>query len=98
GHNGDLRQKIMAIENFDKLVVGTILDEFKGKIPFRVAVLPDHATPVEVRTHTRDLVPFAIYGDGIDKDAVTQYNEVSVKESGLVLQKGYKIMDLLVKD
>lgn len=98
GHNGDLRQKIMAIENFDKLIVGTILDELRDKEPFRIAVLPDHATPIEVRTHTRDLVPFAIYGDGIDKDNVCQYNEIAVKESGLLLQKGYKLMDLLIKD
>ena len=93
GHNGDVRQKILAVENFDKLVVGTILDEFKGKNGFRIVVLPDHATPITVRTHTRDPIPFVMYGDGIEKDKIGRYSEATSKTSKLFIEDGFKIMD-----
>jgi 2,3-bisphosphoglycerate-independent phosphoglycerate mutase len=96
GHNGDLRQKIAAIESFDKLVVGTILEELKGKNDFRIAVLPDHATPVSVRTHTREPIPFAIYGKGIEKDSIERYSEAAAKESRLFLKDGFKILEILL--
>ena len=93
GHNGDIRQKILAIENFDKLVVGTILNEFKGKRGFRIIVLPDHATPISVRTHTREPVPFAMYGDGIEKDRADKYSESVAQKSKLFIEDGFKIME-----
>lgn len=99
GHNGDLREKIAAIENFDKLVVGTILDEFKkSNEDFRILVVPDHATPLSVRTHTRDPIPFAMYGKGISKDAIDSYNEVAARKSSLFIEDGYKILDMLFKE
>ena len=96
GHNGDLRQKIAAIESFDKLVVGTVLDAFKNKKDFRIVVLPDHATPVSVRTHTRDPIPFAMYGKGIKKDTIESYSEAAARESRLFLKDGFKIMEALL--
>ena len=94
GHNGEPREKIAAIENFDKLVVGTIMEAFKkSNEDFRVIVLPDHATPLAVRTHTRDPIPFAIYGKGIEKDEITSYTEASIKMSKLFIEKGHKIME-----
>lgn len=93
GHNGDLRQKILAIENFDKLIVGTILKAFKGKKEFRIIVLPDHATPISVRTHTREPIPFAMYGKGIDRDDAERYNEPAAKNSKLFIEDGFKIME-----
>jgi len=93
GHNGDIRQKILAVENFDKLVVGTILDRFRGKKGFRVIVLPDHATPIAVRTHTRDPIPFAMYGEGIEKDTIDRYSESAAKNSKLFIEDGFKVME-----
>jgi len=96
GHNGDLRAKITAIENFDKMVVGTMLKSLKkGKQDFRILVLPDHATPIEVRTHTRDPIPFALYGKGIKKDSIGAYNESLAKDSGLNFDSGHKILEML---
>ncbi len=96
GHNGDVRQKILAVENFDKLVVGTILDEFRGKNGFRIIVLPDHATPIAVRTHTREPVPFAMYGEGIEKDNVDRYSESAAKMSKFLIEDGFKIMEIFL--
>jgi 2,3-bisphosphoglycerate-independent phosphoglycerate mutase len=62
GHLGDAREKVLAIERVDAMI-GTILEEFAGTI----AVLPDHPTPVKLKTHTADPVPFAVLGKGRDE-------------------------------
>ena len=68
GHLGSIEEKVRAIERFDGLV-GTILDGFDGV----VAVLPDHPTPIRVKTHTADPVPFVVRGKG--RDATTRFTE-----------------------
>ncbi|MFH1868552.1 MAG: cofactor-independent phosphoglycerate mutase [Candidatus Omnitrophota bacterium] len=98
GHNGDIRAKITAIENFDRLVVGTILGSLrKGNKDFKLMVLPDHATPISVRTHTRDPIPFAMYGNGIEKDGISSFNEPSIRTSNIYLDKGHKILEMFIK-
>ena len=99
GHNGDIRAKIAAIENFDKLVVGTILDEFKHKgVDYRVLVMPDHATPITLKTHTRDAVPVAMFGTGIEPDEVRVYTESAARASKLSFKNGADIMKYFIKD
>lgn len=98
GHNGDIRAKITAIENFDKLVVGTILDEFKnsGK-DFKILVMPDHSTPISVRTHTSDAVPLAIFGSGIEKDDVKVFTENAARASKISFSNGFDVMEYFIK-
>ncbi len=96
-HNGDLRQKIVAIENFDRFVVAGILKYFKKYKNFRMAVLSDHATPLSLRTHTDEPVFFAIYGKDIEPDAITNFDEPSSKASTLIIDEGFKLMDYLIK-
>lgn len=93
GHNGDLREKITAIERFDNLVVGTVLSHFKKAKDFRILVLPDHYTPLSVRTHTAEPVFFALYGWNIIADRVDGFNETAAKRSSLKLDKGWKLME-----
>lgn len=97
GHNGDLREKITAIERFDKLVVGTILEAFKGKKDFRVLVLPDHATPLSLKTHTSDVVPFAMFGSGVEDKAQASYSEKQAEKSDLYFEKGHELMGFFVQ-
>ena len=93
GHNGEIRQKIAAIENFDKLVVGTILKEYKDSgRDFRVLVMPDHATPISLRTHTSDAVPLTMFGKGIEPDEVKVYSESAARASKLSFRNGFDIM------
>lgn len=92
GHNGDIREKIAAIENFDRLVVGTIWEEFKSRNDFRIIVLSDHATPIAVRTHTRDPVPFVICGDGVEADSAQVFTENAAKTSHLVFTEGWTLL------
>lgn len=98
GHNGDIRAKITAIENFDKLVVGTILSEFKDKRKnFRILVMPDHATPISMRTHTNDAVPLAIFGTGVERDEIKVFTENAARASDLSFKNGFEIMEYFVK-
>lgn len=83
GHDGDLRLKIKTVEDFDAKIVGPILDVVKkSDEPICIAVLPDHPTPVETRTHVAEAVPFAIWHKGIAKDNVEQYDEESCAAGG----------------
>lgn len=88
GHMGDLAEKITAIERVDAMI-GTIMEQFDG----RIAVLPDHPTPVRVKTHTADPVPFAIRG--VTRDAGTIFSEAAGKTGGLGLLNGPDLLRLL---
>ena len=86
GHAGDVDLKIKALEYLDKRVVKYIIEETsKLKEQTTIAVLPDHSTPCDVRTHTHDPVPFIIYNPGLQPDNVTEYNEESCKNGSLGL-------------
>ena len=70
--------KLRTIENLDRRIVEPIYNETKTwDEPVCIAVLPDHPTPVEIRTHVDEPVPFLIYHKGIEPDSVTVYDEVS---------------------
>ena len=78
GHDGDLELKLRTIENLDSRVVGPIFEEVsKWDEPVAIAVMPDHPTPVEIRTHVKEPVPFAVWYPGIKPDSVQTYSEVS---------------------
>ena len=97
GHNGDLREKITAIERFDQLVVGTIVNAFKDRDDFRILVLPDHATPLSLRTHTADPVCFALCGKGIVPGEGSSFNEKEALRSSLAFDQGCSLMEYFVK-
>ncbi len=97
GHNGDLREKITAIERFDQMVVGNIMEAWKEKENFRVLVLPDHPTPVSLKTHTGEPVPFGIYGQDIIGEGVPAYNEKEAQKSSLYFDHGHELMDFFLK-
>lgn len=76
GHDGDLDLKLKAIEYLDRRIVNPIMTELsKWETPVRVAILPDHPTPVELRTHVAEPVPFAIYTPGGEADEVSVFSE-----------------------
>lgn len=94
GHNGDMREKITAIERFDKFVVGTFLKHFeKSKEKFRIMVLPDHATPLSVRTHTSDTVCFGLMGEGVSPNGFQIMGEQKAKESKVKFSSGVELIE-----
>lgn len=96
-HNGELREKILAIERFDQMVVGTILKAFKRRKNFRILVLPDHVTPISVRTHTADAVCFGILGKDIIGKGFLNYSEKEATKSDLYFEKGHQLLEYFIK-
>ena len=94
GHMGDLRLKVEAIEAFDEKVVGTILKGIKDFEKVKVMVLPDHPTPLAIRTHTADPVPFVIYSsESREKEVYGEtFDEESARQSGLFIERGYELI------
>lgn len=79
GHDGDLELKLKTIENLDRRIVKTVYEEVNTwtDTPVCIAILPDHPTPVELRVHVAEPVPFIIWHPGITPDGVETYDEVS---------------------
>lgn len=97
GHNGDLKQKIRAIENFDNHVVGTVLNRLANRKDWRILICPDHPTPVELKTHTSTPVLFLMSGAGINPDETTIFDEPSAAASKLVFANGHELMAEFLK-
>lgn len=95
-HNADIEQKIKAIENFDNIIVGPIKKRLSKQPAFRILVLPDHATPIELRTHASDPVPFAWCGLGITRDESEIFSEQSASRSNLQLSNGFQLMERFI--
>jgi len=98
GHAGDAELKIKALEYLDARVVKYVLEETsKLEEDVAIAILPDHSTPCEVRTHTHDAVPFIIYNPELEADEVSEYNEESCKNGGYGVIKEDEFMKNLLR-
>lgn len=98
GHAGDIEEKIKAIERIDKEVLGQIMNEIPKYQDYKIAILPDHATPIDVRTHTRDPVPLAVYSslkEDIADDAKI-YTEKSAINGSLGIEKAHNLVKKLI--
>ncbi len=94
GHEGNFELKQLTIENLDKRAVGPIYEAVKDwEEPVAIAVLPDHPTPCELRTHTAEPVPFLIYYPGIEPDGVQTFDEVACAEGIYGVMKGNEFMN-----
>jgi 2,3-bisphosphoglycerate-independent phosphoglycerate mutase len=90
GHMGSVEEKVRAIERVDGMV-GTIMESFEGVI----AVLPDHPTPIRVKTHTADPVPFAVRGIGVD--ASQRLTEAECRKGSLGLVDASELLPMLFR-
>ncbi len=96
GHQGSIENKIKAIEYLDRRVIKIVYDEMKKSgIDFRMAILPDHPTPIVCRTHTSTPVPYMIYDSTNELDKSWSYNEREGRESGNYIAEGHKFIDKL---
>jgi 2,3-bisphosphoglycerate-independent phosphoglycerate mutase len=90
GHDGSVEDKVQAIERIDSEMVSVLRKlERKG---VRVLVAPDHPTPIEVRTHVADPVPFLLWGAGMDGNGASGFTERQALSTGLALDEGHRIM------
>ena len=99
GHRHEIENKVKSIELIDKYVLEPVAEYLKrtGEA-FRVLITPDHATPLSLKTHTNDPVPFMIYDSSKDNNGVKSFNEKTASETGLFVEKGHTIMDLFTAD
>ncbi|MGA1842453.1 MAG: cofactor-independent phosphoglycerate mutase [bacterium] len=100
GHIGDFNVKIQAVEDVDRLVVGKIIDGLKKFPNHNIMILPDHYTPVSVKTHTSEPVPFCIfssYGQHHLKENIDHFDEETAGKSGLSFPDGQKLMAFFLK-
>ncbi|MBW2631782.1 MAG: cofactor-independent phosphoglycerate mutase [Deltaproteobacteria bacterium] len=95
GHEGDIKGKIKAIEDFDEKVVGTVLSGIETMGDFRIIVLSDHPTPISLKTHSSDPSPFAVLSSIDGENIVTggAFNEISAKNAGIMASPGCLLMD-----
>ena len=96
GHQGSVARKVQAIEYLDQRVIGPLTKALdQEETPYRLLVMPDHPTPIRVRTHTSDSVPYLLYDSEEPKKESWNYNEKEAKESGNFIPMGHTIIDKL---
>lgn len=94
GHHGDIEGKIRSIELIDEKVIKPVIDYLKSTgEDFRALITPDHPTPIALKTHVRDAIPFVIYDSRRDSGLNLHYTEENAKETGLYIEPGYKLME-----
>ncbi|MGQ9694134.1 MAG: cofactor-independent phosphoglycerate mutase [Thermodesulfobacteriota bacterium] len=100
-HNGNLQEKIKAIEDFDQKIVGPICTGLRDFSDYRLLVLPDHPTPLSLRTHAADPVPFIIF-DAQHREKKPNldlaFNELAARQGGIFIKKGHELMDKFLGD
>ena len=96
GHQGSVEHKVKAIENLDKRIIKNVTEALEAKgVDFRMLVLPDHPTPIAIRTHTGDPVPYMLYDSTDKKDNTWNYNEKEAEASGNYIAEGHTIIERL---
>ena len=97
GHQGSVEKKVKSIECLDARVIRPVVEGLKeAGVDFRLAILPDHPTPIRIRTHSSDPVPFMIYDSTNEGSFDHKYNEKDAKASGLYLAEGPMLMRRLL--
>lgn len=96
GHQGSAERKVKAIEYLDSRVIAPLVKTLDDKnVEYRMMVLPDHPTPVRVRTHTSDSVPYMLYDSTNKLDKTWNYNEKESAMSGNYIEKGHQLIEHL---
>ena len=94
GHAGSIDEKITAIEKIDSEIVGRLRSWNDGAL--RILAMPDHPTPIELRTHTGEPVPFIMGGPGITHNGAGKYSESEAEKTGVLIEKGYTLMSRFI--
>ena len=98
GHQGELDHKIQAIADLDRRLIGPVKKamEDAGE-DFRMLVLPDHPTPLRIRTHSPDPVPYVLYDSTMQRKSIARYTEEAARATGIFEPQGYRLMEKFLK-
>ncbi len=98
GHHGDTNDKIRSIELIDEKVIKPVVDYLKSTTDdFRVLITPDHPTPIALKTHVRDAVPYVLYDSRNDTKLNLDYTEENAKNTGLYIEPGHTLIEKLLE-
>ena len=98
GHQGSIERKVKSIENIDSMIIGPLASKLEAAgEDFRMLVLPDHPTPVRLRTHTSDGITYMLYDSRKDLKKTWNYNEKEARESGNCVSLGYRLINRLLE-
>ena len=100
GHRFELENKVAAIEKIDALVLAPVLDAMRAdEEDFAVLLMPDHPTPLSIRTHTAEPVPFVLYrSDRALSPGTARYTEAFAAQTGVYVPEAFRLMDQLILD
>ncbi len=97
GHNGDIQNKIKAVEMIDEHIVGPVLEKLQSFDQWRILCLPDHPTPISKKTHSSEPVPFGLAGTRIIPDEADHFSEIQGRQSDLHIDPGHELMEFFLK-
>lgn len=97
GHSGLAKEKVKAIEQIDKHIVGPLVQRIKKEKEWRLYVAPDHYTPVIKKTHIADPVPFIFAASDVNRPSGLRYTEADAKKSGIRIENGHELMSRLIR-
>jgi 2,3-bisphosphoglycerate-independent phosphoglycerate mutase len=95
GHKGSVEGKVAAIEHIDSDIMGRLVE--RGADDFRVLIMPDHPTPIKLKTHSAEPVPFLMWGTGVSGKGGLRFTEMEAGKTGVFVEPGHKIMGLFAK-
>ena len=98
GHQGNMGHKVQSIEEIDKNVVSVVKNALdNANVDYRILILPDHPTPICMRTHTSDPVPYLLFDSTKIQNNNTVFSEKAAQATGVFQPEGYRLLDLLIK-
>ena len=98
GHRAEIENKVLSVELIDQKILSPVYEYLKSAgEPFKVMVLPDHPTPIRIRTHSIDPVPFFIYDSTADAEGVASFSEATAATTGLYVPAGHTLLERLIK-
>lgn len=95
GHRYEIENKKKSLEIIDEKILGPVLEALEKYDDYKVLIMPDHATPLSLKTHTNDPIPFLIYKKS-NPTVGGEFSEKGAKETGIFIENGYKIMEYFI--
>lgn len=95
GHRGEVQNKVKAIEAIDQQILGPLLERLEDMKPYSLLILPDHPTPLEIRTHSAEPVPYLLYRSNQETNGCPAFTEQAARDTGRFVEIGYTLIDRL---
>ena len=98
GHQGNLEHKVLSIEYLDRRLIGPVMEAMDASgEDYKMLIMPDHPTPISIRTHTSDPVPYLIYDSTRQRKTIARYNEKEAASTGNFEPEGFRLMERFLK-